>query len=230
MMSSLLLIAEKSMPSHFESLDEPRKIRARIKRYERSLLNEKTRSGSIGDGAGKRYLLGPLYLLMDDVAGAVESFTWFEREFSDDGGEPGHRMCWALALWRSGETRAAELKLRQAMILNLYLLPRLLALPMDRLEMRHMSSDAEPWYVDELPSEYFTLWTRDELDWARTCYSGEEFSEIRSRYVELHLELAETSLMSKRKKLVRELFDLMGEEPSATNDLNATGDDDGKSE
>ena len=53
---------------------EPKKIRARVKRYERELQKEQKKFGGISDGAGKRYLVGPLYLLMDDVTAAMEAF------------------------------------------------------------------------------------------------------------------------------------------------------------
>jgi len=43
---------------------DPKKIRVRIRRYERALRHEQVSYGSINDGGGKRYLLGPLYLLM----------------------------------------------------------------------------------------------------------------------------------------------------------------------
>ena len=49
--------------------EDPKRIRARIRRYERSLRQEQKRFGHIGDGSGKRYLLGPLYLLMGDTKG-----------------------------------------------------------------------------------------------------------------------------------------------------------------
>jgi len=42
---------------------DPKKIRERIRRYERALRNEKKKFGAYDDSAGKRYFLGPLYLL-----------------------------------------------------------------------------------------------------------------------------------------------------------------------
>lgn len=46
---------------------EPKKIRAQITRYERELRKEKKKFGFISDGYGKRYLLGPLYMLSGDL-------------------------------------------------------------------------------------------------------------------------------------------------------------------
>ena len=75
---------------------------------------------------GALKLLGPLYLLMGDVVGAVKSFDWFEQTFPDDIGEPVHFLCWTLALDRSGDTAQAVQRLRQTMLSNLYLIPHLL--------------------------------------------------------------------------------------------------------
>ena len=44
--------------------DNPKKIRARIRSYERSLRKEREEHGFINEGYGKRYLLGPLYMQM----------------------------------------------------------------------------------------------------------------------------------------------------------------------
>jgi hypothetical protein len=54
---------------------DPKKIKARITRYERELRQEYQTYRFIDDSAGKRYLLGPLYLLIGDLAGALKSFA-----------------------------------------------------------------------------------------------------------------------------------------------------------
>jgi tetratricopeptide (TPR) repeat protein len=92
---------------------DPKKIRARIRRYERALRQEQECYGFINDGAGKRYLLGPLYLLMGDTAGALRSFAWFAQTCPDDSGDPLQYLCWTLALYRAGELEHATAKLRQ---------------------------------------------------------------------------------------------------------------------
>src|SRR5688572_26532223 len=101
---------------------DPRQINIRIGRYERALRREQKQYGFIHDGAGKRYRLGPLYLLMGDTEGALKSFTWFAQTFPDDSGEPMHLLCWTLALYRAGEEVQAVTKLRQTMLSNLYLI------------------------------------------------------------------------------------------------------------
>ena len=60
-------------------------------------------------------------MLLEDSDGAVAAFRWFEKEFSDDTGEPGHLLCWSLALHRAGNEIGAARKLLQTMLSNLYL-------------------------------------------------------------------------------------------------------------
>ncbi len=69
---------------------EEQKIRSRLRSYERKLEKEKKEHGFYRDGAGKRYQVGPHYLLLGDNEGALGAFQWFEKEFPDDVGEPGH--------------------------------------------------------------------------------------------------------------------------------------------
>ena len=145
---------------------DPKKIRTRIRRYERALRREQECYEFINDGAGKRYLLGTLYLLMGDTAGAVRSFAWCAQTFPDDSGDPLQYLCWTLALYRAGELEHAIVKLRQTMLSNLSLLPRLLGLEQDRIDMWYPSNLAEQRYSDEVPEEVLTLWEPPALQWA----------------------------------------------------------------
>jgi hypothetical protein len=98
---------------------EQQKIRSRLRSYERKLRREKKEFGTYHDGAGKRYQIGPHYMLLGDNEGALEAFAWLEEEFDDDVGKPDHSLCWSLALYRAGNEIGAAKKLRQAMLPNL---------------------------------------------------------------------------------------------------------------
>ncbi len=136
---------------------DQQKIRSRLRRYERKLQKEKKEHGFYRDGAGKRYQVGPHYMLLGDNEGALGAFHWFEKEFPDDSGEPGHYLCWSLALYRSGNEVGAAKKLRQTMLSNLYLVPHLLGSPIAKLHIWHGSSDAEPSFVEHIPTPYVAL-------------------------------------------------------------------------
>jgi len=105
---------------------DPKRIRERISRYERALKRE-LEEGYGGDGYGKRYLRGPLYMLKGDVDGALTSFDWYKDAYPDDSGDPYQYLTWGLALFlfRDGCRQEAFDKLYQTMLENLYLVPRM---------------------------------------------------------------------------------------------------------
>jgi hypothetical protein len=187
---------------------EPKKIRARIKRYERELRQELETYGFIRDGYGKRYLLGPLYLLMDDLEGALESFEWFEQNFPDDAGEPVHYLCWTLALYRSGDRKRAVDKLRQTVLSNLYLIPYLLGRDQDELDIWHGSNYEEKGFLGYVPREIWVLWDVPALHWAAETYDSPELSLVRERYIEILRQLKSEPRGPRRNELVDELFRL----------------------
>lgn len=189
---------------------DKRKIRSRLRSYERKLRNEKKEHGFYRDGAGKRYQIGPYYMLLGDNEGALAAFQWFEKEFSDDVGEPGHLLCWSLARHRAGNEIGAARKLRQTMLSNLYILPHLLGSPIARLDIWHGSSDAEPYYVEYIPEAYFRLWTEADRKWAAGLYSSPGFTSVRARYIKISRALGMTPPGPERRRLVKEMYELEG--------------------
>ncbi len=183
---------------------DPKKIKARITRYERELRKEYQTHRFIDDGAGKRYLLGPLYLLIGDLAGAVKSFAWFDRMFPDDGGEPVHTLCWALALYRAGQLDQAAPKLLQAMLANLYVLPHLFGREQAHLPMWHASNWDTEDYLQYVEPEIWTLWDAEAIHWAETLYDSAEFVQVRTRYIEIYGQLQTEPVGARRSQLVAE--------------------------
>lgn len=192
----------------YEFPHEPKKIRARIKRYERALRKELEAYGAIRDGYGKRYLLGPLYLLMDDLEGALASFEWFEQSFPDDIGEPMHYLCWTLALYRAADRERAADKLRQTMLSNLYLIPHLLGRDQEELDIWHGSNYEEKGYLDYVPPEIWGLWNAPALRWAAETYDSPALSRVRERHIEILRQLESEPRGPRRSELVDELFRL----------------------
>jgi len=189
---------------------EPQKIRARIRRYERELRQEYEKFHGLHDGGGKRYLLGPLYMLLGDLTGALPSFAWFERTFPDDAGEPGHYLCWTLALYRSGDRIGATYKLRQTMLSNLYMIPHLLGQEQEELDIWHGSNWKEKGYLEEVPREFFELWDEAALQWAQETYQSSKLSQVRQRYIAIYEQLKEEPVGPQRTRLVREAAKLRG--------------------
>lgn len=183
--------------------DTPQKIKARIRSYERKLREEQVEHGFINDGYGKRYLLGPLYMLIGDHESALQSYAWFETEFPDDIGEPMQYLCWTLALYRAGDLEAAARKLRQTMLSNLYLIPRLLGQDQETLDIWHGSNLVRKAYLDHIPPELFALWDEAALKWAEETYHSPDTLQKRERYVAIYRQLKTERPGTKRSQLVR---------------------------
>lgn len=187
---------------------DPKQISTRIRRDERALRQEQKRFGVIRDGAGRRYRLGPLYVLMGDTQGALRSFAWFAETFPDDSGEPLHLLCWTLALYRVGQTEQATATLRQTMLSNLYLIPRVLGRDQDVIDMWHPSNRSEKSYAESLPDEFFTVWEPSALDWVRAVYESEPMRRVRDRYIAIYTQLKEEPPGPTRSRLAEEAFRL----------------------
>ncbi len=153
---------------------DPKKIRARIRRYERQLRQEQEATGFFSDGYGKRYWLGPLYMLVGDTEGALKSFAWFEETFPDDTGHPMQFLCWTLALYRSGQLEAATQKLRQTMRSNRYFIPRLLGIEQHDLDVSHGQHVNEIFQFEDTPPEIFALWDDAARQWVQGISNGSD--------------------------------------------------------
>lgn len=182
-----------------------RKLRDRIRRYERLLAKEVGERGFIDDGRGKRYLLGPMYLQAGDLKGALRSFAWYESTFPDDTGEPFQYLCWTLALYKAGNLSSAKKKLLETVFQNLYLLPHLLAVDPPSENLEHGTNFEEPEYLEDLPQEYVKLWDTEALAWARSVYLDPDTQTTLRRYVDIKRRLKNEPIGPQRSRLVDEM-------------------------
>lgn len=179
-----------------------KKLKTRIRSYEKSLLGE---PDFIDDSYGKRYLLGPMYLLADDVDGALKSFAWFKRTFPDDIGEPAQYLCWTIALLKNAHLEKATEKLWETMFCNLYLIPFLLGEDLVKNETRHGSNWEHPEYAKDTPEEYIALWSPENKLWAKEVFYSEKFITGREKYLQLSKKLDKTEGPSARGKVIQEM-------------------------
>lgn len=187
---------------------DQQKLRSRLRRYERELAKEKKDLGYYNDGGGKRYAIGPLYMLLGDDAGALAAFEWFEREFDDDSGMPEHLLCWSLALHRASDEAGAARKLRQTMLSNLYLLPHLFGEPIAELAIWYGASWNEPSHVDDIDPTYLALWSDKETAWAKRLYESQGFRSVRERFIDIERQLNSMPPGPERTRLVRDASEL----------------------
>lgn len=186
----------------------PRGIQSRIKKYEEYLNWERRTYGCYDDSSGVRYDIGPLYMLMGDIDGAVRSFNLFKRRFPDDMGDPFQYLTWALALYKKGQVKKAEIKLIQTMLLNLYLVPHIIGEEIEEYNFQNSSSWHEKEMLDYLPAEYANLWDEESIEWAKSVYYGKKATKIREKYIELETILSDEPVGAKRSALVDELYSL----------------------
>ena len=183
---------------------DKKKIIERINRYEKSLKAEKRKFGSFNDGYGKRYLLGPLYLLADNVDGAIKHYKWFEENFDNDSGEPIHRLCWVLAYYRSRNAEKARKALMRVMLINLYIIPKLIGLEQKKIKGWYGCNWEWKEYLEEIPQEIWKLWNSEEISWVKDLYFNESIMNLRNRYIEINEQLEKEPVGKRRSKLVEE--------------------------
>lgn len=188
-------------------------LRKRISSYKASILKEKREFGHVNDGAGKRYLLFPMYLALSSTEEAQDYIEWYEKEFPDDVGEPIQKLCWALILRRIGKEAEARKMLAETMLANLYVIPKVLGQQIAAYDMWHPSSDAQMHYVEYMPHAVMASVTEAEVRWISHEYESLDFQRIRKRYIEIYQKLKGIKDVAERKQLLNESYSLLGVQP-----------------
>ena len=184
--------------------DNQKKFRERANRYKRALIKKQRESPYLGDGAGKRYLVGPLYVLAGDTDSALDYYRWYEQTFAEDSGEPWHCFYWSLACYRSGNIEAANTKLLATMIQNIYLLPDLAGTPLPESNLRHGSNLADRDYLFETPLELLPVLTGKERAWIRDQLNSPRFVETLEAYIFSRQRLENEKSFDKRRAILEE--------------------------
>lgn len=189
--------------------DTEKKIKSRISSYKSSLKKEKNNFGSISDGSGKRYMLFELYLVLNDLDKFAQYIEWYDAEFPDDAGHPTQKLCRAVGLHRMEKLEAANYALAEAMLANLYLIPRLLGENIQEYDIWHSSSDGAKDYYEYISSEVLAEISELEIDWMRECYDSFSFRRMRKKYIDIYRQLKTTKDYTARGKLLDELNEIM---------------------
>ena len=171
-------------------------------RLRRALAKEVEDHGEINDGAGKRYMIGPLFVQCGDISAALTHYQWFEENCSDDTGEPIHFLFWVLALHRSGDMIGARKKLLEAMVQNIYLVPRILGLPGKGEDIWHFSNWAEPDYGVDAPPEFVPTLSAEERSWMKEQLASEPFRRVRAEYISTFRALKDEGDVKKRMAIL----------------------------
>ena len=188
---------------HFPT--DPKKIKQRIRRYERSLRDENSMHG-VRDGYGKRFLLGPLYFMLGNVQETIEHYEWYQNTYPDEYGYAFNFLCWAITLYRHGDRDEAEKKFINTMLSNIFFIPYVLghAIPsLDSWEDRYFNELME---IEDFPHEILECITREEMEWISALYNSPKITAIRKAYTAIDDQLEHLRPGEKRTKLCKELF------------------------
>ena len=180
---------------------DPKKIRDTIRLYERAFKGR-----HYDDGPGKRFLLGPLYLLMGDTPGALRSYQWYGKKFPDDVPEAFNHFCWVLTLLKSEKMDLAKTKLRELIFENLYAIPIFLGEKPKQYPFRHSSNWSELSYIVEGPcDEIFSLWNDSEKSWIRAEWENPSMKDDIMNFIELRTVLDNTESIEERGKILEQV-------------------------
>lgn len=177
------------------------------KQMEKQLKSEKQRYGCYDDGAGIRYFIGSYYLFANDVDGALKHYKWFKRVFPDDCGEPGQYLSWTYALYKSGDLKKAFNKFLQTLLMNPYVITRILKIDFTLPFKWSNNMMSEEW-AGYIPDEIYNLWNDEDVAWLSESYNREETHDVFKQYCDIEKQLENEPVGPKRSKLVKKLFAL----------------------
>ena len=180
---------------------EQKRYLDRASRAMRELRKEKQKYGQIHDGSGKRYLAGLYFLLGGDVRKSAEAFDWFYEEFPDDVGEPIQHLYASLAAFRIGALLTGEKRLKEAMLSNIYLLPRIIQAEINTEGVWHSSNWAREEYLDEV-GEFLEEPSAEERAWIAEKFSSTPFCDLLNGYIETCRALNTESVVSRRSEIL----------------------------
>ncbi len=177
-----------------------KKIQIRLKTYERKFKDPEYR-----DGSGTRFLMGPYYLLLNDVQAAAAHYQWFSKLFEDSSDEAFHTLGWAITKLRLGHTDEALYRLRRAYAANVYLIPYILNIPHEEPDIRRFSNWQDADYIAGAPEELLNFCSESDLAWLRSVWKGTSFKDFVCKYRDLQVQVSKEDAGPKRSFLFDEL-------------------------
>lgn len=181
-----------------------RNYRDQAASLKRALLAEKRKFGGFDDGDGKRYVIGPLYVLAGALDEAIKYYKWYERNFADDAGDPLLYLYWSLALFRTGGGERADGKLLETMLQNVYLLPSLVGLPAAAYDIWHGSNLEMPDYPARITAAFRPALSEQEREWVTAQLESARFRRVLAEYVSVFHALKSERDVRKRERILRQ--------------------------
>ena len=157
---------------------DAKEIKRKLKIYERNFKKDP----DYRDGTGSRFLMGPYYLCLDDLEGAVSHYAWFWNKFSDSIDEPFHALGRIVTELRQEHEQNAQSLLKRLYAANPYLLSHILKMDIKGMEIPSHSSWEDKPYITNAPKELYSYLSCEEIGWFKQAWVEKEFSEFVEAY------------------------------------------------
>jgi hypothetical protein len=160
-----------------------KRIRTKLRSYERKFRE----SPHYRDGSGVRFLMGPYYLCLNDLDGAIAHYDWFWNTYPDSIDEPFHTLGQVITKFRQGQGENSHSLLKRLYASNPYLLPHILDIDLGNIIIPGSSNWEERPYVLNAPKELYSYLSPEEIEWLRSIWNESNFSAFVKAYNNIQL-------------------------------------------
>jgi hypothetical protein len=189
-----------------KQIDKAKKQIATIRKI---LADEKRKYGGYHDGRGLRYAPPQYFIKLNDFKGAMTYYRWFQKNFSDDMGEPMFLFEWCMTLFKNGKLQEAENKAIETFTANTYLIDKFLDRPFHTFDM----IDNAAWQKEQLNS---TLpYSKDEerfksfAQWLNLIVESTRYKSLTAEFMDIQIRLLTEPVGAIRSELIRRKYRLV---------------------
>lgn len=180
------------------------RIQQKIKKIKSALAADKRFwHGFHHDGRGLRYAIPQLYLQLQDYAGAMRYFTWFNKNFPEDACSTEFLFEWTLVLFYKRKTKEAEEKAWESFCSNVSVFDKFFGRAITPLDESDQS-DHEANYIDNY-FKYSAIQPElaDFADWLNEFEQTEKFKHASGDFIAIQKQLNSTNDFRQREKFYK---------------------------
>jgi len=131
-------------------------------------------------------------------------YTWFNKEFNDDTGEPYMYLQWILLFYYRKEYKLALQMLKKLIKQNIHMIPFVLGCPLERIEgFSYFSNWEMPEYIDSDEIAKMKYLDEDFKSWLNEQYMKHEIQALLEEDIALNKELKMTNDFERRSILIK---------------------------
>jgi len=181
-------------------------VRTKIEKIKKALADDKRHwGGQYHDGRGLRYLPPEYYLKIEDYAGALRYFNWFQKNFPDDSCFPDFLFAWTITLFYKDKLEDARKMAYRTYFRNTYLFDKYFGRPIVPTEKWEGSNLETPEYA-----EHFSYSSADNklvafTEWLRKLTNSDDFRQISKTFIDLNRRLKYLPAGVERTEIIRRL-------------------------